>query len=81
MAEEIQTSPGKILAERLVRALEAGLDAGGQTDAETGKHFPELLLSCTPLMASVRVRRQIRGPTITPKQSLRYVACANTPSP
>ena len=41
LLENVQTG-AETLVERLLRALEAGRDAGGQADAETGKHFPEL---------------------------------------
>lgn len=41
MADGFATDAGAPLAERLIRALERGRDAGGQADAE-GRHKPEL---------------------------------------
>jgi uncharacterized Ntn-hydrolase superfamily protein len=41
MAEGFSSAPDAPLAERLIRALEGGRDAGGQADAD-GNHEPEL---------------------------------------
>ena len=41
MAAGFTSNPGESLAERLIRSLEGGRDAGGQADAE-GNHEPEL---------------------------------------
>jgi uncharacterized Ntn-hydrolase superfamily protein len=42
MAEAMTGSADEELAERLLRALEAGRDAGGQTDHHKGEHVREL---------------------------------------
>ncbi len=41
MAAGFRSDPGQPLAERLLRAIEGGRDAGGQADAD-GRHQPEL---------------------------------------
>jgi uncharacterized Ntn-hydrolase superfamily protein len=42
MAQAMSESVAQDLSERLLRALEAGRDAGGQADTETHQHLPEL---------------------------------------
>ena len=49
MAASMRESAGQPLSERIVRALEAGRDAGGQGDVRTGKHWGEL--SCAVFVA------------------------------
>ncbi len=49
MAASMNDSAGVTLSDRFIRALEAGRDAGGQSDVRTGKHMGEL--SCSVLVA------------------------------
>lgn len=48
MANSMRKSSGA-LGDRIIQALEAGRDTGGQGDAKTGKHWPEL--SCAVFVA------------------------------
>ena len=49
MADSMRESTGVALGDRIIRALEAGRDSGGQGDATTGKHWGEL--SCAVFVA------------------------------